>query len=63
MELAKLKEAITGEWRSISTEILPSVAKNDQGELEPFYLRREPGMSMVAGLIPKQTGQPIFGFH
>src|ERR1700740_449663 len=37
----QIKEAIQGEWVSISPEIRPSSLKNADGSLKPFYLKRE----------------------
>jgi hypothetical protein len=37
-DVAKIKEAMLGNWESIATEIRPS--KNPDGSLKPFYLKR-----------------------
>ena len=37
-EVAKVKEAMVGNWESIAPEIRPS--KNPDGSLKPFYLKR-----------------------
>jgi hypothetical protein len=40
-EVAKIKEAMIGNWESIAPEIRPSSAgKNADGTLKPFYLKR-----------------------
>jgi hypothetical protein len=41
MNLQQLKEALIGRWVSIAPEIRPSAAKNPDGSLKPFYLKRE----------------------
>src|ERR1700692_1129347 len=37
-DVAKIKEAMLGNWESIAPEIRPS--KNPDGSLKPFYLKR-----------------------
>src|SRR6202030_2478617 len=37
-DVAKIKEALLGNWESIAPEIRPS--KNPDGSLKPFYLKR-----------------------
>ena len=37
-EIAKIKEAMLGNWESIAPEVRPS--KNPDGSLKPFYLKR-----------------------
>src|SRR3981081_4534251 len=37
-DIAKVKEAMLGNWESIAPEIRPS--KNPDGSLKPFYLKR-----------------------
>jgi hypothetical protein len=40
-DLAKIKEAMVGNWESIAPEVRPSSAgKNADGTLKPFYLKR-----------------------
>lgn len=39
-DVAKIKQALLGEWESIAPEVRPSAAKNADGTLKPFYLRR-----------------------
>ena len=39
-DLAKIKEAMLGNWESIAPEVRPSAAKNPDGSLKPFYLKR-----------------------
>ena len=39
-DLAKVKEAMIGNWESIAPEVRPSAAKNPDGSLKPFYLKR-----------------------
>jgi hypothetical protein len=38
LDVAKIKEAMLGNWESIATEVRPS--KNADGSLKPFYLKR-----------------------
>ena len=40
MNLEETKQTITGEWISIVPEIRPSINKNADGSLKPFYLTR-----------------------
>lgn len=40
MDVEKIKSAMLGEWQSIAPEIRPSAAKNADGTLRPFYLKR-----------------------
>jgi hypothetical protein len=39
-EVAKIKQAMLGNWESIAPEVRPSAAKNPDGSLKPFYLKR-----------------------
>ena len=39
-DVAKIKEAMLGNWESIATEVRPSASKNADGSLKPFYLKR-----------------------
>jgi hypothetical protein len=39
-DLAKIKEAMLGNWESIAPELRPSAARNPDGLLKPFYLKR-----------------------
>jgi hypothetical protein len=39
-DVAKVKEAMLGNWESIAPEVRPSAAKNADGTLKPFYLKR-----------------------
>ena len=41
MDLDQSKQALIGEWTSIATEVRPSAAKNPDGTLKPFYLKRD----------------------
>jgi hypothetical protein len=41
MTTDQIKQSMLGEWVSIAPEIRPSLAKNADGTLKPFYLRRE----------------------
>lgn len=41
MTLEQTQQAVLGNWASLSTEVRPSAAKNPDGTLKPFYLRRE----------------------
>ena len=41
MTLEQTKNALIGEWVSIAPEIRPSAAKNPDGTLKPFYLKRD----------------------
>ena len=38
--VAKVKEAMLGNWESIAPEVRPSASKNPDGSLKPFYLER-----------------------
>ena len=40
MILEEIKKSIIGEWVSIAPEIRPSIAKNADGTMKPFYLTR-----------------------
>jgi len=40
VDLAKVKQAMLGNWESIAPEVRPSAAKNPDGSLKPFYLKR-----------------------
>jgi hypothetical protein len=39
-DVAKVKEAMLGNWESIASEVRPSAAKDPDGSLKPFYLKR-----------------------
>jgi hypothetical protein len=39
-DVAKIKQALLGNWESIAPEVRPSSAKNADGSLKPFYLKR-----------------------
>jgi len=39
-DVTKIKQALLGNWESIAPEVRPSVAKNADGTLKPFYLKR-----------------------
>jgi hypothetical protein len=41
MNVDQIKPALVGDWVSIAAEIRPSAAKNADGTLKPFYLKRE----------------------
>ena len=41
MDVDQLKQSLTGDWTSIAPEIRPSAARNPDGTLKPFYLKRE----------------------
>ncbi|GAB3988798.1 hypothetical protein GCM10028807_12240 [Spirosoma daeguense] len=41
MDVAQIKQTILGEWVSIAPEIRPSISKNADGTLKPFYLTRQ----------------------
>jgi len=41
MTLQQTQQALVGDWASIAPEIRPSAAKNPDGSLKPFYLKRE----------------------
>ena len=40
MTVEQIKPAILGEWVSIAPEIRPSISKNADGSMKPFYLTR-----------------------
>jgi len=40
MTVDQIKKTIEGEWISIAPEIRPSIAKNADGSMKPFYLSR-----------------------
>jgi hypothetical protein len=39
-DVAKVREAMLGNWKSIAPEVRPSAGKNPDGSLKPFYLKR-----------------------
>src|SRR5467141_547288 len=39
-DITKFKQAMLGNWESIAPEVRPSAAKNADGSLKPFYLKR-----------------------
>jgi hypothetical protein len=39
-DVAKIKQAMLGNWESIAPEVRPSAAKKEDGSLKPFYLKR-----------------------
>ncbi len=41
MNLEELQRTLVGEWVSIAPEVRPSAAKNADGTLKPFFLKRE----------------------
>jgi hypothetical protein len=41
MNLDQLKQSLAGDWVSIAPEIRPGAAKNPDGTLKPFYLKRD----------------------
>lgn len=41
MSIEQTKQALVGDWVSLATEVRPSAAKNPDGTLKPFYLKRE----------------------
>ena len=41
MAIDELKQKIEGEWKSIATEVRPSISKNPDGSAKPFYLYRK----------------------
>jgi hypothetical protein len=41
MNVEQIKAALVGDWVSIAPEVRPSAAKNADGTLKPFYLKRE----------------------
>src|SRR5258708_812484 len=40
MTLDKIKQSIHGNWVSIASELRPSIARNPDGSMKPFYLTR-----------------------
>ena len=40
LDVTGLKQALLGDWESIAPEVRPSAAKNTDGTLKPFYLKR-----------------------
>ena len=40
MNLDQIKQSLVGDWVSIAPEVRPSAAKNADGTLKPFYLKR-----------------------
>jgi hypothetical protein len=40
MTVEQIKKLILGEWMSIAPEIRPSISKNADGSMKPFYLTR-----------------------
>src|SRR5258706_16324513 len=41
MTLDEIKQSIKGSWVSIAPELRPSISKNADGSMKPFYLTRE----------------------
>jgi hypothetical protein len=41
MDLQDLKRALVGEWASLAPEVRPSAARQPDGTLKPFYLKRD----------------------
>lgn len=41
MNLEQTRQSLVGEWTSLAPEIRPSQAKNPDGTLKPFYLKRD----------------------
>src|SRR6516162_4462330 len=39
-DVTKIKQAMLGNWESVAPEVRPSAAKNADGSLKPFYLKR-----------------------
>jgi hypothetical protein len=39
-DVTRIKQALLGNWESIAPEVRPSAAKNVDGSLKPFYLKR-----------------------
>ena len=39
-DVTKIKQKMLGNWESIAPEVRPSAAKNADGSLKPFYLKR-----------------------
>ena len=40
LDLTGVKQGLLGDWESIAPEVRPSAAKNADGTLKPFYLKR-----------------------
>jgi hypothetical protein len=40
MSVEQIQQSISGEWKSIAPEIRPSIAKNADGTMKPFFLSR-----------------------
>jgi hypothetical protein len=40
MTVEQIKESIVGNWVSITSELRPSISKNADGSMKPFYLTR-----------------------
>ena len=40
MSTDEIKQTMKGEWKSIAPEIRPSISKNADGSMKPFYLSR-----------------------
>jgi hypothetical protein len=40
MTIEQIKQSIEGNWISIASEVRPSIAKNADGSMKPFYLTR-----------------------
>jgi len=40
MTAEQIKQSISGEWVSIAPEVRPSISKNADGSMKPFYLSR-----------------------
>jgi hypothetical protein len=41
MTIEQIKQSMLGQWVSIAPEIRPSIAKNPDGSMKPFYLKRD----------------------
>lgn len=41
MNVEQTQQALLGEWRSIAPELRPSLTKNADGSMKPFYLTRD----------------------
>ena len=41
MNVEQLKQSLVGDWASIAPEIRPSAARNPDGTLKPFFLKRD----------------------
>jgi len=39
-DVTKIRTALLGDWESVAPEVRPSAAKNADGSLKPFYLKR-----------------------